>query len=249
VRKCIHAGHRPTPRLTGEALRSQILGLGPDQAPELSTTYEQRPHVGRAGACCWPTSGPFDGPAHEPRRHDVLPAGAAADPLGLDRPLCKSGSSSRRRSASPRVFRRAARRSAPRHRRAARTYLRTLRGQAERAGRRCRPARVAGGPASAAPRRPGVSGLSGRSGHRIRRSAPLHRLTSSNGTRMGDGGRRWSQSPGECPPTWSQFGRSPPARRGQRPRDRAAELRVWCAPRGIRTPNRQIRSLVLYPLS
>jgi hypothetical protein len=37
-------------------------------------------------------------------------------------------------------------------------------------------------------------------------------------------------------------GRSPATRQQAATPLRAAELRVWCAPRGIRTPNRQIRS-------
>jgi hypothetical protein len=37
------------------------------------------------------------------------------------------------------------------------------------------------------------------------------------------------------------------SKRNKQPRP--SDLGLWCAPRGIRTPNRQIRSLVLYPLS
>jgi hypothetical protein len=40
---------------------------------------------------------------------------------------------------------------------------------------------------------------------------PTVGLISGNAVGMGDRGRRWSQSGRECPPTWSQFGRSPAA--------------------------------------
>jgi hypothetical protein len=76
-------------------------------------------------------------------------------------------------------------------------------------------------------------------------SAPALGPTRRNGLWRGDCGRRWSQSPGECPPTKSQFGRSPVIRQCQQPCCRAAELRCWRAARDS-NPNRQIRRLVLY---
>src|SRR6266540_4089105 len=38
-------------------------------------------------------------------------------------------------------------------------------------------------------------------------------LTSNNEAGLGQGGRMWSQSCWDCPPRWSQFGRSPATRR------------------------------------
>jgi len=107
--------------------------------------------------------------------------------------------------------------------------------------------------AHCARRRPdSVSGRARRPGSRtantvlraIRPGAFIPGLTSSNGASTGDRGRRWSQCPWECPPTWSQCGRSVAARHEQRPCYRAAELRVWYAPQGFEPPT--ARSVVMH---
>jgi hypothetical protein len=60
--------------------------------------------------------------------------------------------------------------------------------------------------------------------HRQLASAAGVALICRNTAGMGDRGRMWSQSLRECPPTWSQFGRSPATRRQPAARSQAAEL-------------------------